>query len=291
MSTPPVCPSCGAIGRPGSERCELCGTAFTDSAELDGILCPSCSHVNPAGAAFCNQCGATLALVEPPPAEAPPVSERASSAPGRRALALIGTGLAVVVGLYAITLWSESRTPESTVEATAPLPEATPIPDGTPPLPEANQAQVDALEGANTAEGWYEAGRFYLTAAFEVREINPTQSAQWARRAIADFERSLALQEDADVRLALAEALRFDPSTPPMRPIEEVQRILDAEPDHAAATFLLADLRLMRASFQPEWADSARVSFERVIELTQPGDSLRARAQRALAQVPAPSAG
>ncbi|GAB5535716.1 MAG: hypothetical protein Rubg2KO_19650 [Rubricoccaceae bacterium] len=205
---------------------------------------------------------------------------------------MIGAGLAVVVGLYAITLWSESRAPEPTPAETAELPAAAPIPDGpTPPLPEANQAQVDALEGANTAEGWYEAGRFYLTAAFEVRETNPTQSAQWARRAIADFEQSLAVQEDPDVRLALAEALRFDPATPPMRPIEEVQTILRAEPDHPAATFLLGELRLMRASFQPEWADSARVSFEKVLVLTEPGDPLRARAEEALAQVAAHSAG
>jgi len=216
----------------------------------------------------------------------------ASSAPGRRALALIGAGLAVVVGLYALTLWSESREPEPADPETADLPSATPIPDGpTPPLPEANQAQVDALEGANTAEGWYEAGRFFLTAAFEVRETNPTQSAQWARRATSDFERSLSVQEDPDVRLALAEALRFDPASPPMRPLEEVQTILEAEPDHPAATFLLGELRLMRAAFQPEWADSARVSFEKVLALTEPGDPLRDRAEEALAQVAAHSAG
>lgn len=201
---------------------------------------------------------------------------------------LLGIGLAVVVGLYAITLWSESRAPTAEEPAAAALPAAQPIPDGpAPPLPAATQAQVDALEAAETPEGWYEAGRFFLTAAFEARFDNPDQSAQWARRAVQDFERSLALQEDPDVRLALAEALRFDPATPPMRPIEEVRTILEQDPDHAAATFLLGDLRLMRASFQPEWADSARASFERVIELTQPGDSLRARAERALAQVPA----
>lgn len=205
---------------------------------------------------------------------------------------IIGTGLVVVAGLYAITLWSESRAPTPEEPSTASLVDAQPIPDGpAPPLPAADQAQVDALEAAGSPEGWYEAGRFFLTAAFEARTSNPTRSAQWARRAVQNFERSLEGTENPDVRLALAEALRFDPSTPPMRPIEEVQTILQGSPDHPGATFLLGELRMMRASFQPEWADSARVSFERVLELTNPGDPLRMRAEQALAQVEAQTAG
>ena len=281
MSTPPVCPSCGAAGRPDSDRCDLCGTSFRESDALDergAVPCLACAHLNPPGAAFCNQCGTAITAVETPAVTAP--APASSSAPGRRALVLIGAGLAVVVGLYALTLWSESRTPEPAPAESAELPAADPIPDGpTPPLPEANQAQVDELIAADTAEGWYEAGRFYLTAAFEVRETDPVRSAQWARRAVEVFENSLEKEPSADVQFALAEASQFDPATP-MRPVLELRSLLESYPDHVGANLMMGERRLQIGRL-----DSARVSFEKVLALTQPGDPLRARAEEALAQV------
>ena len=192
----------------------------------------------------------------------------------------------MVVGLYAITLWSESRTPEQSDPAAAELAEAPPIPDGpTPPLPEANQAQVDDLEEADTAESWYEAGRFYLTAAFEVRETDPVRSAQWARRAVEAFELSLEKEPDPDVQFALAEASQFDPATP-MRPILELRSLLESYPDHVGANLMMGERRLQIGRL-----DSARVSCEKVLALTEHGDPLRVRAEQALAQVAAQTAG
>ena len=290
----PVCPSCGALGRPGAERCELCGTPYAASADapVESEPCPACGHANPPGAAFCNRCGAALteasAVGRPGAPGAPPPaapSLTASSAPGRRALLVISAGLAVVVGLYAITLVSErGATPDRTEEeAVAP---ADPIPDGpTPALPEVNQRQADALEAEGTAEGWYEAGRFYLTAAFEARQTDPVASAQWARRAVADFERSLEIEPSADVQLAVAEASQFDPATP-MRPVTELQSLLARYPDHVGANLMMGERRLQIGRL-----DSARASFERVVALTEPGTDYRARAEQALATVAAQSAG
>ena len=284
MTDSPVCPSCGAIGHPGAERCELCGTAFSDEgAVAEAERCPTCGAGNPAGARFCNQCGRGLAATAgSPPAVAshPPSQPPTDSAPGRRALGLIGLGLAIVAGLYGATLWSQQRNADAPPIDDDPIAAADPIPDGpTPPLSALNQPQADAFEAEGTAEGWYESGRFYLTAAFEARETNPVQSAQWARRAVANFERSLEVAPDPDVQLAIAEASQFDPSTP-MRPVTELQSLLAAYPDHVGANLMMGERRLLIGRL-----DSARVSFERVLALTEPGDPVRERAEVALAAV------
>lgn len=284
--------------------------------------CPECGHANPADARFCNRCGSPLAdpagpvvASDPPPVVAsdpsvvaprpaarpsaassePTPTDRPPSAVGKQAFALVGGGLLLVLALYLVTLWSGSRDPSAPdpAAATRGAPDAAvgaaaAIPDGpAPPLPDSAQVAADRFASRGTAGGFYESGRYYLTAAFEATGTNPTASAQWARRAVAEFEQSLSLREDPDVRLALAEALRFDPASPPMRPIEEVRRVLAVAPDHPGGTYLMGELRLMRAQFQPEWADSARVSFQRVLELAAPGDPLRARAQEAIAALDA----
>ena len=296
MPDSPVCPSCGAIGRPGADRCELCGTAYADAeaaAAAGGAeACATCGAVNPSGARFCNQCGRELAA----PASSPPavadrptaVADRptADSAPGRRALGLIGLGLAIVAGLYGATLWSQQRSADAPPLADDAVAAADPIPDGpTPPLSAVNQPQADAFEAEGTAEGWYESGRFYLTAAFEARETNPVQSAQWARRAVANFERSLEVAPDPDVQLAIAEAAQFDPATP-MRPVTELQTLLETYPDHVGANLMMGERRLMIGRYE-----LARESFERVVSLTDPGDPVRERAELALATVATQTSG
>lgn len=195
-------------------------------------------------------------------------------------MASIGVGL--VVGLYLLTLWSGNREaeapPAASEQAVGP---AQAIPEGTPPLPDSLQAAADAFAAEGSPEGWYESGRYYLTAAFEARETNPTASVQWARRAIQDFERSLALEEDEDVRFALAEAAAFDP-VDPMRPVQELQTVLNRDPQHVGATLMMGERRLLIGR-----VDSARAAFERVIALTEPADPLRQRAEAALASLPA----
>ncbi len=262
--------------------------------------CAACGHVNPPDARFCNACGAPQASPSAP-AFLPPTIPGAGMAmpspvgtlapdPARRALGLVGIAVGAVALLYGVTVWSNRDRPATAPAAAtadgAPAVGAATVPTGPPPpLPDTLQAAADRQAALGTPGGFYESGRYYLTAAFEATGTNPEASALWARRAKEDFERSLEGREDPDVRLALAEALRFDPSAPPMQPIAEVQRVLEMAPDHPGANYLLGDLRLMRAQFQPEWADSARASFERVVAVAPPGSELRARAQQALASL------
>jgi|GEM_PF-2865502 len=310
-----ACLSCGAALAPSDDRCPLCGTpagatdpdaveAAADApatpvaaraaapvalAAADGGVCEACGHANPPDARFCNACGAAL-VARPPAADAAPSPARPPSAEGRRAFALLGAAVGVVALLYAVTLFSDrGDAPSAAGTAEAPgVGPAAAIPDGpAPPLPDTAQAAADRQAALGTPKGHFESGRYYLTAAFEATGSNPEASAQWARKARTAFEASLAMREDPDVRLALAEALRFDPASPPMQPITEVQRVLQTSPDHPGANFLMGDLRLMRAQFQPEWADSARVSFEKVIAVSPPGSELRVRAEEALAALAA----
>ena len=287
-----ACSSCGAALAPGDAACALCGTPVTasdvEAAEqvASGPPCPRCDHRPPAGSRFCNACGLALDTA-PAPLAAPtgPSGERPSSAAGRRGLAVAGVGALLVVGLYGLTVWSSRPAPASDLDvpdtdATG-IAAAAPIPLETPPLPDSLQAAADAYAARATAEGWYESGRYYLTAAFGAVQSDPESSVQWARRAVADFDKSLALEDDPRVRVALAEAATFDPSDP-MRPVQELQAVLEADPDNLDALFLLGERRLMIGRVGP-----AREAFERILEVAPPGDPLRQRAQLALANAPA----
>jgi hypothetical protein len=197
---------------------------------------------------------------------------------GRKALSAVGIGLAAVVGLYAVsTLRSDDPV---ALEAGAPAEDVGPaaaIPDGPPPpLPSDDQAEVDDLLTRGGAGDLFEAGRFYLTSAFQTRQTNPTSSVQWAREAVRLFEASLAIEPNPDVRFALAEASQYDPADP-MRPVLELQAVLADDPEHVGATLMMGERRFMIGR-----VDSARISFERVLALTQAGDPLRARAEEAL---------
>ena len=286
-----ACASCGAAVRDGAAVCDLCGTPVADHADEGGAVCSRCGHANPPGSRFCNRCGERLeATAEVPrrtpprPAPAVPEAPASSSAGAKRAFVVAGLGVAAVVALYGATLLSADDEPETSAEAVAggaaqDLGPAQDIPEGAPPLPDTLQTAADAYAAQGTREGWYESGRYYLTAAFNAAQGDPTSSVRWARRAIQDFERSLALGDDADVRVALAEAAAFDPSDP-MRPVQELQAALAADPDNVAAHFLMGERRFLIGRL-----DSARVSFERVLDLAPPGDPLRERARTALLAV------
>ena len=265
--------------------------------------CATCGQLNPAGARFCNACGAPLGAPSgaevpgPVRASPPPVSTSetpaagATPAAGRRALVLVGAGVAAVVVLYVAT--SRSGAPAdptpaspSAVAGAEGAPAA--VPDGpAPPLPDSLQRAADALEAQGTASSWYEAGRYYLTAGFDAQQAGTGGDAGvlWIRRAMADFEKSLAVENNPDVRFALAEASQFDPSNP-MRPVTELRTLLDETPDHLGGNFLLGERRLLIGR-----TDSARVSFERVAALAPPGDPLGERARLRLAELSQPATG
>lgn len=285
----PACSSCGAALAPDAVACDLCGTpTATETAAgpppSAGPECDACGHVSPPGSRFCNACGAPLpaeALAPPPVARS---SERPPSDAGKKGLVVVGLGLAAVIALYLLTIVAPrpEATPEAADEA---IGEAAPIPPGAPPLPDSLQVAADQFAAQGTASGWYESGRYYLTAAFNSVQSDPTSSVRWARRAIEDFDKSLAIEDSPSVRVALAEAATFDPSDP-MRPIQELRTVLDADPGNLDATYLLAERRMMIGR-----VDSARVAFERVIAEAPPGSPVRQRAEAALAQIataPAP---
>jgi cytochrome c-type biogenesis protein CcmH/NrfG len=312
-----ACPSCGAAVRDGDARCPLCGTDLATSSTPDDVtatpaslpdpadattllVCAACGHRNVPGARFCNACGAELgaasdeATAAParrparrPSTAAPPETRPEASAAGRRALLFVGSGIAVVVALYGISTLSNRApapaTPE-TAAGTATAPgagaSAAAVPDGTtPPLADSLQRAADALEAQNSASGWYEAGRYYLTAGFDAQQAGDAQGVLWVRRAVADFEKSLAIEPDPDVRFALAEAAQFDPADP-MRPVVELRTLLAANPDHVGGNFLLGERRMLIGRL-----DSARVSFQRVVALAPAGDPLRDRAVQMIAQL------
>ncbi|MEM1116041.1 MAG: zinc ribbon domain-containing protein [Bacteroidota bacterium] len=288
MSTA-ACASCGASLTPGADACDLCGTPLPDAYPVrqgTAVACLRCGNVPPPRSGFCNRCGAPMPSPDAVPApavasgESPASGERPASDVGKRAFAVAAAGLAAVLGLYALTALSGPPAPEpATAPEVADVGPAAAIPAGAPPLPDTLQAAADRFAAEGTASGWYESGRYYLTAAFNASTTDPTSSVRWARRAIEEFEQSLAIDDDPDVRFALAEAATFDPSNP-MRPVEELQSILAAEPDHIGATLMLGERRLMIGRL-----DSARVALERVVALTAPGDPARTRAEEGLARV------
>lgn len=286
----PACASCGASLAPDAAVCDLCGTPAGTAPPADApavgapaastAACPVCGHANPVGSRFCNACGAELLAAAPTPAPAaPPSGERPPSDAGKRGLVVVGVGLLVVVALYGLTLLSPRDAPAPAPADDPEVGEAAPIPPGAPPLPDSLQTAADRFAAEGTAAGWYESGRYYLTAAFNTVQTDPTSSVRWARRAIEDFERSLAIEESPQVRVALAEAATFDPADP-MRPIQELRAVLDADPDNLDATFLLAERRMMIGR-----VDSARAAFERILEIAPPGAPVRQRAEAALAQI------
>ncbi|MFV1980947.1 MAG: zinc ribbon domain-containing protein, partial [Rhodothermia bacterium] len=69
-----VCPECGARARPGTDRCELCGSELVivedgaprgmdapDAAPDAAAICVACGRNNRLDAVFCDQCATPLA--------------------------------------------------------------------------------------------------------------------------------------------------------------------------------------------------------------------------------------
>ena len=313
------CPECGAALAADASRCDLCGASLAgeenapalDEERVEPVPpavpsgqpspeaspdCPVCGYTNPPGARFCNQCGAALGTSVPsdepisvvaatpvvPAPTHPPSTERPSSDPGRRALLLVGIGLAAVIGLYGLTHLSSrpDATPEPSAAAppsVAPTGPAVAPGVGAVGLPDSLEARLASLEDANTAASWAEAGRLLYVAALQAP--NESERAALGPRAVDAFDRSLALAEDADVRTNLAAAALYDARNP-MRPVQELQAVLGSNPDHVEANFNMGLLRMQIGRL-----DEAAESFRRVIALSDQGTPVHQEATRALAAV------
>jgi hypothetical protein len=267
--------------------------------------CATCGHLNPAGARFCNQCGATLAGTrpaapaspEPPAAHAGPApapakpaapaaavapglppagaAARPPSDPGRRALTLVGLGVAAVLGLYLITQSSRQAPSPPDPSAAADQPRLTAAPAA---LPDSLRDRVAALEDEGTPASLDDAGGLLYRAAAALPPDDP-QRAALAQQAVDLYERSLDLEDDPDVRVNLAVAALLDPRNP-MRAVQELQAVLTAHPDHVEANFNMGLMRMQIGRL-----DAAAESFRRVIALTRPDDPVHRQATEALAAV------
>jgi cytochrome c-type biogenesis protein CcmH/NrfG/ribosomal protein L40E len=290
------CPACGTES-PGHARfCWRCGAPL--AADVAAPVTPS-GAPSAAGASPLR-----------PPAASPAVNDQA----GQRALVLLGGGAVLVVALFALMLWGPGPAP-----AAPPLAEAG-APAATPPLPPELEAQVasleDAIETASTPEerferrrdlvellvragafaragavqeaiaratgdplAWADAGSFYL--AYMLRAEGPDR-AEYARRSAEAYEEALAQNpEDLDVKTDLATAYLNDP-TNPMRAVEVVREVLDANPNHARARF---NYGLMLA--QIGRGEQARDQFEQVLALTDADDLVHERAREEIERLDA----
>ena len=261
------------------------------ATSIEPVPCAICEHVNPARSRFCNQCGTFLSNAPPASSasDAPRVpnqptgpevihadvdAERLSSDVGLRALGMVGLGIAAVVILYGLTVYSNrDRTPAAPPEAP---PSAATLSDSAE-LPDSLRTMAGALEAEGTVSGWTQLGHLYFTAAMQSGD--ETVRAELAGRAVDAFDLSLGIEENPDVRSSLAEAAQFDPRNP-MRAVLELRTVLDIAPDHVAANYLLGTLRSRIGRL-----DGAAESFQRVIDLTPEDDPIHQRAAEDLAAV------
>jgi cytochrome c-type biogenesis protein CcmH/NrfG len=187
---------------------------------------------------------------------------------------MVGLGIAVVVILYGVTVFSNRDGMSAAPPEAQPSAEAS---TGSAELPDSLRVMAAALEAEGTASGWTQLGHLYFTVAMQSGD--ETVRAEQASRAVDAFDLSLGIEENPDVRTSLAEAAQFDPRNP-MRAVLELQAVLGAAPDHVAANYLLGALRSRIGRL-----DGAAESFQRVIDLTPEDDPIHQRAAEDLAAV------
>src|SRR5690606_7455896 len=144
-------------------------------------------------------------------------------------------------------------------------------------LPDSLRDRLAALEDEGTAASWAEAGRLLVQAALAAPD--DATRAGCAQRAVDAFEQSLARQDDHDLRTNPAAAALYDPRKP-MRAVQELQAVLNEDPDHAEANFNMGLLRMQIGRL-----DGAAEAFQTVMAQTDPATPLHQEARRALEAV------
>jgi len=295
---------------PAQQFCMACGTTSPAHARF----CWKCGAPLAAGAYAPTGAPPPTGPTSAPPVrpQGAPADARPSAAAGQRALVLLGVAAVAVVALFFLSQRTSAPAslvpPGATGAATAEAPPPPPL----PPEIAARAADLeDRIAAATEAEerfalrrdlvetlvragafaragevqealaratgdplAWADAGSFFL--AHMLRAEGPERE-QYARRSAYAYEQALEQDpSDLDVKTDLATAYLNDPVNP-MRAVEVVREVLDANPDHARARF---NYGLMLA--QIGRSDQAREQFQRVIALTAADDLVHERAQEEL---------
>lgn len=140
----------------------------------------------------------------------------------------------------------------------------------------AAEAQAALAEVTQTAAAWATVGTLWLD---HIPQVGADEQAPVALSAIEAYQQSLAIEDDPDVRVNLALAYQYDPSTP-MGTVEQLQTVIEGYPDHPEANF---NMGLMRARIGR--LDQAIESMERVIAVTDHDSPVHQRAELELAQL------
>ena len=129
-------------------------------------------------------------------------------------------------------------------------------------------AQEELAGSLNTSEAWAQTGnRFYEW----MEVLSGEQRQAIAQRAADAYQRSLELEEDLNIRTALA--MSFLNSQTPMFGVREIRAVLDTEPDHIQGNFYYG-VMLMQISR----LDQALEQFEKVKQLVGPDSPMYGQA-------------
>ncbi len=298
-----------------------------------GGYCTSCGAPYPEGARFCGSCGDKLIRVEsrsssnnPQPSDdsaesksdsferaAPPVAEPAKLPRaatdrelGRQVLIVVGAGLLLVVGLFAVTVVSQNS---GSSDAPAPARSLSEL--AARPLDASVSARVDSLriaieqlsgnervakqgelvdfflangrldlagaeqEQVAVATGrevdWVRTGNLYYDW---MESVDGNLRATFARKSIDAYQKALEINPDnLDVRTDMAIAYMNDPENS-MQAIAQTNMVLEANPEHVQANFNRG-IMLLRINRY----DDAVAQFEKVKQIV--GDAQNPIYQRA----------
>lgn len=298
------CDQCGTKNRFEAKFCNSCGTALHEAFVSSPIL----EAIPP-----------TVRLGEKEDSATP----ASSSALNKRTMLLLGIGALVVAALFGITVWSKQNvkeTPKQEAGALAKRPVMTAPPLSpeiiaqTKPLLDKIQASSGAEKAKNqrdlaklyqlnsredkagdvmeevakvenSLESWAQTGHYYYDWMMSQAEM-PALSGDAAKKAIAAYEKGLAIKDDLDVRTDLGAAYYHysmlelqdkDMSLNPMKAIQSTNAVLSKNPNHIQANFnkgiMLSQIGRL---------DQAIAQFEKVKSLTKATEPAYQRADEML---------
>ena len=287
------CPNCGTEAPAGARFCMSCGTALAATA----IAAPTAPRMAapapdaPPAPASARRPGLIAlgvgALVvaalfgidrmgQDDPAPAPAVSPSAAQAVQGAPVAAEEPALSAEAAARAEALRADIAAADASApDALAKRIELVQVLAENGRLADAADEQAALAEITGTASAWANAGSLLFDRMLNLPE---TERAPLAARAAAYYERSLAVEDDPDVRANRAWALQYGEN--PMAAVQEMRAVLDAHPDHAVANynFGLMLLKIGRT-------EQAQERFEKVVAVTEHTDPVHERAEQELARI------